>query len=144
MAEAVTTWSPVIMTGLMPALRQTRDGLLCLGTGRVDHADQSEEGQPVFQLFAGGLVGHLVDLLVADGEHAQRIRAHGVVDLAGGFDVAAHAELGHDVERALDDDDSFPSIALTVVISLRSESKGISARRGYSRVQGVLRACRAL
>ena len=51
-ARAVLAWSPVIMTGRMPALPALADGLDGFLAGRVDHALDAKEGQA-----GGGLRG---------------------------------------------------------------------------------------
>ena len=66
--------------GLDARLAADGDGFLCLGARGVDHADEPEEGEPVFEFFARGFFGDGIEFLIADGEHAQGVRTHGVVD----------------------------------------------------------------
>ena len=49
MATAVSLWSPVIITGRIPAARHCGHGRLDLRTHRVDHAAQTDEAQILLQ-----------------------------------------------------------------------------------------------
>ena len=87
-------------------------GLLCRRARRVDHADQTGEGQPAFQLLHIGLFGYGFDLLIGHSDDAQRVSAHLVVDLRGGIKAALHTARRDAVERTLDDDHVFTAHAV--------------------------------
>ena len=46
---AVRGWSPVIISGRMPAPLRARDGVLRLGARRIDHADQPGEDEVLLE-----------------------------------------------------------------------------------------------
>ena len=103
-ALAVTTWSPVIITGLMPAAAFL-DGFARFGAGRVDHADQTDQLKAAFEIFRSGFSGDFVDHLGGDRQHAQRAGTHFVVNAARRFEVAGNHAAAQHIERAFDDDE---------------------------------------
>ena len=74
-------------------------------TGRIDHADQSKEGQTVFQLVRGSNSRKLINFLKGHCQNAEGIGAHGLRQRFCLLQVTLDAALRHHVESALDDDD---------------------------------------
>ncbi len=73
-ARAVAGWSPVIITGMMPAALQAAHRCGRFGPRRIDQADQPEKRQTA--LHRAGLhdLGQLAAAALREGEHAQALR----------------------------------------------------------------------
>jgi hypothetical protein len=78
MASAVAGWSPVIITDPHAGLVALRDRGLGLGPGRVDQADQSEQGQPAFEVIGSLLRDRRIAVAAGDGQHAHPLAGHGL------------------------------------------------------------------
>ena len=124
--------------GLDARLAADGDCRLCLGTGRVDHADEPEEGEPVFQFLAGGLRGDGIDVLIADGEHAERVRAHLLHRRTRRVQIARDAAGRHDVKRALDDDEVFLPHLVDRSHQLAVGIEGNARDAGIFLIEGIL------
>ena len=85
MATAVSLWSPVIITGRMPAAAALLDGGLDLRTHRVDHARQPQKAQILLQIRPGSLswAGASSQSRCSRGQHPQRLVRHGLVAAPG-------------------------------------------------------------
>ena len=103
MAAAVTTWSPVIITGVMPALRQIFTASRTSGRGGSIMPTRPMSVRPFSNSSEVGFSGR-IDIRI--GQHAQRLLAHVIDDVLGLLRAAAlDTAIFDDVERALDDGD---------------------------------------
>ena len=143
------------MTLLSPAPFATFTASTTSGRGRVDHAEQADEGEILLDAVGLRAFGTSRQRPIGDAQHAERVARHVAVllehlsapllgqghGLPGLLDVAASVE--DDVGRALHEGDEGrvgearadacsgdPSRRWIVVIRLRSESNGISWTRG--------------
>ena len=76
--------------------------------GRVNHSYQPHQPQTVFQLLRRGALRDLVDFLIRDRQHSQRVGAHAVVYYFCLLNVPAVAAAGQHIKRAFDNDYVFP------------------------------------
>ena len=106
----------------------------CLRSRRIDHADQTDESQFIFERFGRRLFGQLVEHAIADRQYAERLAAHLVVGDPRLFEIARDAQLRHHVERALYDRDVF---AVHLVNSRHQFAVGIERHFGDARIGGV-------
>ena len=139
MAAAVTTWSPVIITGVMPALRQIFTASRTSGRGGSIMPTRPMSVRPFSSSSGVGFSGALSSFFVATASTRSACwlmsltmssASSGQPPLTQRSSMTSNAPLTMATYS--------PSILCTVVISLRSESKGISARRGYLRLSAAL------
>ena len=85
MTAAVRGWSPVIISGRMPARLRPRHGVLRFGARRIDHADQPGEHQVLFDALvrraACSASASSGSQRAGDAERAQRLTGERFVDL---------------------------------------------------------------
>ena len=110
MAAAVTTWSAGDHDRADAGLEAGLDRRADLFTGRVNHADEAQQGEALFQALRGEGFGEGVDILVTDRQYPQRLFAHLVADAVGFRDVPGGAAADHHVVSAFDDDKVFPAV----------------------------------
>ena len=76
MARAVAGWSPVIMTGVMPAAMHSRTAAAASGRGGIDQADQPEQAQVAFERLGGAFRRQRGVVALRDRQHPQSARRH--------------------------------------------------------------------
>ena len=79
------------------------DGGLYFLSGRIDHTDQADEGQILFQFIGGVFTGLFIDHLATDCQNAQRSLCHLFVGVGRRLNIAGGAAAEQNIRSALDD-----------------------------------------
>ena len=127
-ASAVAGWSPVIITGVMPARQAFGNGGACLRARRIDEADEAEQVQVAVDILDRQVA---VRAARREREHAQARGSHRFRALRA---IARRRRPAHSGSTASGAPFTVTRTSsprsCTVVIRLRSESNGSSAMRG--------------
>ena len=116
-----------------------RNGILGLGAGRVDHTNQTHEGQSVFQFLRGRILGDFINFFIGHSQHAECVLAHGFGELLGGVQITGDAAGRHHIKGTLHDDDVLVIDAIDGSHQLAVGVEGNLGQTGELLVQIVLR-----